>query len=344
MKRVTLGVVGLRFGANLLRSEMARGPGAEWLQPVAVCDQDPRRLEAAAKEFGLPATAELDALLADPAIEAIGLFTGPFGRAGLLRRCLRAGKHVMTTKPFELDPEAAAAVLAEAASLGKVVHLNSPCASRSGDLRLIEEWRGRHGLGRPLAARCECWFKRVEKADGSWYDDPERCPVAPILRLGIYGINDMTRVLGEAESVQVMETRLLTGRPTPDLAQLTVRFKNGAIGHSVNGWCLQPSRGAEALTLYFENGTVFRNPPFLEQPKGKVLLAVVPAANADGRPAETALLDGRQMSMAYQWDVFARAVRGEPPAEATPAATIVEGVKVLAAMKRAMKSGRTEKV
>lgn len=343
MKRVKIAIVGLRFGRNLLYSEILQGPGAEWLELAAVCDRDPSRLDPVAAKCGVRATRELDDLLADPSIEAVGIFTGPVGRAALIRRCLRAGKDVMTTKPFEVDPAEAAAVLGEAAALGRVVHMNSPCASLPGDFRQLEAWRAKYGLGRPLAARCECWYKRVESADGSWYDDPEQCPVAPILRLGIYGINDMVRVFGEPDSVQVMESRLLTGRPTPDLAQLTVRFRDGGIAQTVNGWCLQPARGAEAFTVFYENGTIYRNPPLAAQPEGKFLLAVVPAANRDGRPAETVALSTRELSMMYQWDVFARAVRGERPADPTPAAAVVNGVRILAAMKRAMKSGRTEK-
>jgi hypothetical protein len=44
---------------------------------------------------------------------------GRAGRAGLIRRAIGAGKHVLTTKPFELDPWAAREVLAEAQRLGR---------------------------------------------------------------------------------------------------------------------------------------------------------------------------------------------------------------------------------
>jgi hypothetical protein len=50
-------------------------------------------------------------LIADPNIPVIGLYTGPVGRAALIHRIIEAGKDVMTTKPFELDSEAALAVM-----------------------------------------------------------------------------------------------------------------------------------------------------------------------------------------------------------------------------------------
>jgi predicted dehydrogenase len=136
----------------------------------------------------------------------------------LIRKAIRAGKHVMTTKPFELDPQAAANVLAEAKSLGMVVHLNSPPATRPGDIQQIFNWQREHDLGRPVSAQCQTWVSYREKPDGSWYDDPKRCPVAPIFRLGIYAINDLMFLFKNPRQVSVMHSRLFTQRPTPDHA------------------------------------------------------------------------------------------------------------------------------
>ncbi len=344
MKRTKIAAVGLGFGKWMVEQHLAAGTGAEYFELAAVCDLQRERAVAVAQQFHVKAHRDLDSLLADDSIPAIALFTGPVGRAALIRKIIRAGKHVMTTKPFELDPEAAAEVLREARQLKRAVHLNSPTASLSEDFRQIERWRNQYNLGRPLAAEHHAWYKRVERADGSWYDDPSLCPVAPIFRLGIYGINDMVRIFGAPDSVQVMETRLLTGRPTPDLAQLTIKFKTGAIAHSLAGWCLQPRAGEESLTIYFENGTVHRSPALTPAPEGHSTLCVVPAANHDGRPAETVTLPERQLSLAYQWDVFYHAIHGIEPADPTPPEIIVNGIQIIAAMKRAAKSGHTEKV
>src|SRR5690606_32877601 len=127
----------------------------------------------------------LEDVLADPAIAASGLCTPPQGRAELVRRCLEAGKDVMTTKPFDLDLDAAAAVLTEARERGRVVHLNSP-SPEPPDLVQIEAWIREYDLGRPVAARAEMLTSVREEADGTWYDDPQRCPLAPMFRLGIY--------------------------------------------------------------------------------------------------------------------------------------------------------------
>jgi predicted dehydrogenase len=253
----------------------------------------------------------------------------------------------MTTKPFELDSSEAEKALARARELGRVVHLNSPSASFSDDFRQIEAWREQYQLGRIIAARHECWYKSVEKADGGWYDDPEQCPVAPIFRLGIYGINDLLQLMGEPESVQVTQSRIFTGRPTADIAMMTLKFKNGCIAETLDGWCLQPPRGADSLTLYYEGGTVYRNPVLVGGQgfeNGPTKLCVVPASSENGAPVEEVALEHQQLSHAYQWDTFHRAIQGETIDHATPDRVIVDGIKVIEAMKRAESSGQTEAV
>ncbi len=344
MDRKKIAVVGLGFGQYMAEHHLLRGPGAEYFELTAVCDRDPARLATAAASLGVRGVPDLDVLLREREIAAIGLFTGPVDRAEQVRKIIRAGKDVITTKPFELDAEKAEAVLREAARLGRTVHLNSPAPGLSGDFRQIKAWQEKYRLGRAIAGRHEAWYKRVEQADGSWYDDPELCPVAPVFRLGIYGINDMVRIFGEPESVQTMQSRIFTGRPTPDLAQLTIRFRNGAIATTLDGWCLQPPRDESCLTIHYENGTVHRGPAAIPGAAGKIVLCVVPADQADGRPAETVLLPEQEMSRAYQWQAFYRSLNGEPPEDPTPVEAIVHGIRILAAMKRSMKSGRTEPV
>ena len=58
MKRVKIAIVGLRFGRNLLYSEILQGPGAEWIELAAVCDRDPSRLDPVAEKCGVRATRE----------------------------------------------------------------------------------------------------------------------------------------------------------------------------------------------------------------------------------------------------------------------------------------------
>lgn len=340
--RPGIGVVGLNFGAHVVRNELLAGPGARFFKLVAVCDQDRPKAEAMAAELGIRPYGDLEALLADPAVEVVGLYTGPAGRADLLRRIIRADKDVMTTKPFELDADAGLAVLREARALGRVIHLNSPSALPASDLRQILAWRDRYDLGQPVACRMEAWAPYFEKADGSWYDDAQRCPVAPVFRIGIYLVNDLLTLLGEPECVTVLSSRIRTGRPTADNGQLSLRFRNGALANVFASLCVGDGQSwRNTATVNYERGTIYRNPPPSPRASPTQLLLVRDEGKGAAVAARAELQDYSGM---YDWESFHRAVRGEPlPGELTPE-QIVLGIRVIHAMARAEQSGRCEKI
>ena len=84
MNRLKIGIVGLNFGRYIV-GQLTDGPGREWLELAAVCDMDQAKARAHAEQHRVKAYFDLDALLADREIPAIGLFTGPVGRADLIR-------------------------------------------------------------------------------------------------------------------------------------------------------------------------------------------------------------------------------------------------------------------
>jgi predicted dehydrogenase len=320
--------VGLNFGRSVIE-DVRRGPASRLVRVAGVCDLDADKAKAAASELKVPAFSSLDELLAEPDIPAVGLFTGPVGRARLIRRIIRAGKHVMTTKPFELDPEAALSVLEEARRLGRVVHLNSPGPLLTPDMAQIRRWRETHALGLPVAARADVWVSYREKANGSWYDDPRRCPVAPVLRLGIYLINDLALIFGEAKQVRVLQSRLFTQRPTSDNAQVGILYRNGALANVFASFGVKDGEPYRySLVVNFENGTIYRH-----RTNAGGRLSLVTANEAGGRCVERVPLDGT--TGGYQWEAFCRAVRGERLAGEIAPEQIVAGVRVIRMMAEA---------
>lgn len=341
MGRLQIAVVGLGFGARIV--ELMRAPPAsELFEVTAVCDVDAYRVAEVAAQTGVRACHSLEEVLADPDLAAVGLFTGPAGRAHLVRQVIRAGRHVLTTKPFELDADEAGDVLAEARRLDRAVHLNSPAPLLAPDLRLIERWREEHSLGPAVAGRAEVSTSLFEEADGSWYDDADRCPVAPVLRLGIYLINDLVRLLGPASAVQVTQSRLRTGRPTADNAQVSIEFANGALGNVFATFCVDDGHRFDSLlTLNYMGGTISRRSRVVA-PVGRTRLHLVAGAQLGGSTTASAGTDGG--SGDYQWEAFHRAILGEQMPDEPTHQQIVAGVRIVEAMARAERSGRTEPV
>jgi predicted dehydrogenase len=339
MNVIPLAIAGLRFGRHVIQ-RIATGEGRHHVRVAAVCDLDGSLAARTGAELGVPAFASLDDLLADPAIPGIGLFTPPAGRSALVRRCLAAGKHVMTTKPFDLDSHAAAEVLAEARRLGRVVHLNSPSPSPA-DLAQIQEWIHEHDLGQPVAARAEMLTSAREEADGSWYDDPLRCPLAPVFRLGIYLINDLLTLFGPAAQVFAQGERLRTGRPTPDQGQISLRFRNGGLGSIYATYCCDDGdRYLSGLLLHCERGTIYRNlAPDLTWQSGpffRARLDLVMGNQHGRRHVATRHID--RVSGEYEWAAFATACREGRPLDEATCNIVVEGIRVVEAMGRSEQS------
>lgn len=343
MKRVRIAVVGLNFGKAIVR-QLSEGPAREWFDLVALADLDLAKAQTMAEPLGAKAYPSLDELLARQDLDCVALITAPVGRAKLIDRILDAGKHVLTTKPFERDANEARRVLARARRLGLTMHVNSPSPILAPDLAQIAAWREQYHLGRPVGARAEVTANYSEQPDGGWLDDDDACPCAPLYRLGIYQINDLLQIFGPVQTVQVTQSRLRTRRPTTDNAMASLLFANGAIGSVYATFCAGDGQHyRNRLALNFEHGTVYRE-----------LLPVVRAAHAhsptltlvtlvDGNPVEQTV-EVPFHSGAYCWRELADTVAGKPLPNATDDAIIVQGVEVINALARAARSGQTETV
>ena len=335
--KIKIGVIGLNFGRWMIE-EIQMPPASDFFEITAVCDLDAEKAEKFGRQLNVASYTDLDKFLAEGDMEAAALFSGPVGRAGLIQKIIRAGKDVMTTKPFESDSAAAKEALDEAKRLGRVVHLNSPSPVMTEDMRIIKGWREKHGLGQPIACRSDLWANYREKPSGEWPDDPNQCPVAPIYRLGIYAINDLLQIIGEPESVTVMQSRVFTERPTSDNAQLGIMFKNGAIGNIFASFCVcDGNYYKSSLMLNFENGTISRNGGALKKDKGKLELSA-----HDGKIEEVAHFT--EQSGVYLWESFYKSIKGERPAYDIDPDTVVWGMKVVEAMRKAQFTGETTRV
>ncbi len=339
MKKIGIAIVGLNFGRHII-NQIVDGAASEYIELKAVCDIDADKAKEFSRKYSVPYYKDLDDLLNEESIPAIGLFTGPGGRAQLLDKIIDAGKDVITTKPFELDCEAALAVLRKANKMGRVIHINSPGPYLSDDLAMVSLWAEKHDLGQAVACQMHVWVRYNEKPDGKWLDDPKLCPVAPVFRLGIYLINDLVSMFGEAEKVTVVSSRLFTGRPTPDQGQLTILFKTGLIATIFASFCIEDGDHYQnGMTLNYERGTIYRNVgPHrkLVDRDGKGELSLVmgnPHDPKSRKVVESALVNG--VSGQYQWQNFVRAVNGDRDGEVTTPEKVVAGLRIIEAMAKA---------
>jgi len=97
MRKLGLGVLGLGEG----RSIISAGVNSEFWEVVQLCDVNEELCRTRCREFGLSHyTTNLDDMLANPAVDVIGIYTPDHLHAEHVIRALQAGKHVICTKPF----------------------------------------------------------------------------------------------------------------------------------------------------------------------------------------------------------------------------------------------------
>lgn len=338
---VGFAVVGANFGAGIARRLSRRNP---FVRLVGICDRNVSLAERLAGELSVPVFSSIESLLENADVEAVGLFTPPVGRAALVQSILEAGRHVMTTKPFEMNLEAARSVVALAQARGLALHLNSPAPVPSEDMQCIEAWMSDFDLGRPIAMHAATWASYRENYTGTWYDDPVLCPAAPITRLGVYFLSDFAMLLGEPESVHVMHSRIFTGRPTADNAQITIRFANGAMASIFASFCVtdgQPWR--DEVRLSFERGTIRR---WVERTGSPDMaddhaVAEVTVSGREGARFKTA---PGAFAGWYNWPAFHGAIRGTQNVPLCDSARLLYGVRLLDALRRSALSGLPEPV
>jgi predicted dehydrogenase len=338
---VKLAIVGANFGAGIART-LAREN--RFMQVACVCDSDLEKANRLAVELGVPAHQFLDQMLDDDGIEAVALFTPPGGRAKLIERVLESERHVITTKPFEFDSAAAEAVLGEAGRRELAVHMNSPAPVAADDIARIKRWEQEYNLGAPIAMRAATWANYREFPNDSWYDDPLRCPAAPICRLGVYFLNDFAALLGEPIRVHVMHSRIFTGRVTADNAQISVEFKNGALANVFASFCIGDGKPwPDSVTINYERGTIQRwmeRTGELDMSGDRAVLQLqMPGLTVPRFETKPGAFAGW-----YDWEAFHDAIRGVRGVPLQNAQQVLFGVRLLEAMSRSTASGLPELV
>ena len=169
---------------------------------VAVADPVIERAQATAAQFGIPEVyANLEDMLERADIDlVINLTPIPYHGATSLA-ILRAGKHMVAEKPIATTMEDADAIVELANASGLTVVVAPPnmlMSNRIDAKRIVEEG----AIGKPCFARVRA--SHGGPAAGYWPLDPTwfyQEGSGPLFDMGVYGIHDITGILGPAQRV-----------------------------------------------------------------------------------------------------------------------------------------------
>ncbi|MEM1099333.1 MAG: Gfo/Idh/MocA family oxidoreductase [Planctomycetota bacterium] len=111
---IKVGVIGYGGAFNMGRQHLNEMKAAG-MKPFAVCELDPERLKVAEGDFpGIETYGTLDAMLKQSDVNLLVHITPHHLHYPLAMKCVKAGKHVVTEKPFVLTTAQADRLIAEA--------------------------------------------------------------------------------------------------------------------------------------------------------------------------------------------------------------------------------------
>lgn len=202
---------------------------AERVDVRHVVSRSQQRLDAYRQQFPFPGTIEIEAALADPAVEAVLVLTPPSSHLAVSERCLAAGKHVLVEKPLELTAARGRELVAAARQAGKVLGVVLQHRFRPASQRLKAALDAGE-LGEVEAALLQVPWWRPQ----SYYDEPGRGTLARdgggvLLTQAIHSLDLFRSLVGVSRVVAAqIRTTGLHRMETEDYVGALLETANGA--------------------------------------------------------------------------------------------------------------------
>ena len=266
--KVGLGIVGCG-GAAVPVAQALAGSGVARL--AAVYDRNTELARDLGASYGVPCAGSFDALLTNPAVQAVYIAVPHDQLAPLARQALEAGKHALVEKPMALtlaDADALIA-LAEARGLALGVFYELRHTSAHQQARALLQ---AGTLGAITGVRLQTL---IDKAPDYWQRGPTGRTVSAwrasqaqagggvVLMNTSHGLDavryltglEVTRISGEIDT-------WTPGVEVEDTATAALRYDNGAVGSLIAGAHLAGADRDEATDLYGTQGQMRLPDPY----------------------------------------------------------------------------------
>lgn len=224
---------------------------------VGVASRTHDRARAFAQTHGTEAYPDLDALLADDAVDVVAVCTPSGAHLEPAVAAARAGKHVVVEKPLEVTSERARAIVDAADDAG--VRLATIFMSRFADANVALKQAVEAGtLGRMVQGDAYVkWYRSqayYDSADwrGTWRLDGG----GALMNQAIHQVDLLLWLMGPVEEVFAYAVTATHERlEVEDTLVAVLRYRSGALGQIAAATSLWPGRPKE-LDLHGEQGAV----------------------------------------------------------------------------------------
>ncbi|HWX49919.1 MAG TPA: Gfo/Idh/MocA family oxidoreductase [Roseomonas sp.] len=222
-------IIGMgRWGRTLVES--VQDSSEAGIRFVAGQTRSPEKVRDWAAEKKIRLLDSYDAILADPAVQAVVLATPHKLHAEQVIAAARAGKHVFVEKPFTLTKASAEAAVAACREAGVVLALGH----NRRFLPAVAEIKAMLSDGRiGTLLHVEGQFSgpgALAYKPGMWRADRSESPLGGMGGMGIHMIDMMINLAGPIAEVAVHSTARVLENGLDDTTAMLCRFRSGATG------------------------------------------------------------------------------------------------------------------
>jgi predicted dehydrogenase len=233
---------------------------------TGVFDVSRERAEAMANDFGGKVYDTVEAMIADPSIDAVSVCVANAFHAPITIDALNHGKHVLCEKPMAITLKDCQDMLSAAKKNGKRLlidhnqrltpaHKKAKEIIASGELGRVISFAATFGHKGP-----EMWS--ADKSNNTWFFKKNAAAFGSMADLGIHKI-DLMRYLIGADVKNVFSRLATLDKKFPDGTPIEVddnsveilTFENGALGTVTTSWT-HYGEECNSSSLYCEKGTI----------------------------------------------------------------------------------------
>jgi predicted dehydrogenase len=219
-------VVGLgRWGRNLVEASA----GHDRLKIVRAVEPDLQSAQGFCAQHQLDLTGDLDAILADAAIDAVLLATPHSLHPAQVVACAAAKKQVFCEKPLALRRADATSMFQACREAGVVLAVGHNRRFWPS-MRALRDIVASGQLGAILHVEGHNSNENSQAITGGWRLSPQESPGGGLTGAGLHVLDAFVSILGPVRQVYAQLHQREQGPPPLDTAVLTLDFVNGVTG------------------------------------------------------------------------------------------------------------------
>ena len=233
-KPVNVGIIGLGRWAKVLTRAAKQ---SDKIKIVGAFSRSEEKRTAFAQEFGVPAVASMEAMLADPNIQGCILTVPNEQHLPVALQVAKAKKHIYTEKPIANTLENGLRIAALEKEYGVSVTVGHSARLMAG-LREIKKRIDAGELGRVAFIEANFSNERaLELTPQTWRWYKDKAPGGPLSQLAIHQFDVVHYLGGEIAEVSAMSSKLSpVGAEVDDQSMTLLKFTDGKVAYVGSCW------------------------------------------------------------------------------------------------------------